>query len=202
MINPELKKGDRIILYYMDDKKAVDLGTKGTVLKKLTLFGETQYEVEWDNGSKLSLIDGIDKWDLLSNHEERRNKRKLKEDNDPIERHEQLADNIEIFRFFNHKFLREYLLAVRDSGITNMFAAAPYLYMGSDRIKHEFTYKPIHDEESFDKVIEMADQSQAEMVNGVFKFLESKGIEPDLDNINRYLNRLSSKVLKTYMLLF
>jgi hypothetical protein len=201
MINPELKEGDRIILFHMEDNTPVPIGTKGTVIKKITIFGDTQYYVEWDNGSKLALIDGIDKWDLVDSFEKRK-KVKLGENQGEIEKFKKLVKNMDIFKFFNRKFLKEYLIAVRESGITNMFGAAPYLYMGSERIKHEFKYRPIHDEEAFDKVIEMADQAQAEMINGTIKALESKNIEPDLDQINRYLHRYSQMVLENYMLLF
>jgi hypothetical protein len=201
MINPKLNEGDRIILFHMEDDSPVPIGTKGTVIKKIVLFGDVQYEVEWDNGSNLSLIDGIDKWTLLDDFEKRR-KIKLGESDNEIDRFKSLSKNINIFKFFNWKFLQEYLRVIRESGITNMFAAAPYLYMGSERIKHEFKYQPIHDEDAFDKVIEMANQAQAEMINGTIKVLESKNIEPDLDQINRYLPRLSRMILENYMLLF
>lgn len=201
MINPKLNEGDRIILFHMEDDSPVPIGTKGTVIKKIVQFGDVQYEVEWDNGSNLSLIDGIDKWTLLDDFEKRR-KIKLGESGDEINRFKSLSNNIDIFKFFNWKFLQEYLRVIRESGITNMFTAAPYLYMGSERIKHEFKYQPIHDEDAFDKVIEMANQAQAEMINGTIKVLESKNIEPDLDQINRYLPRLSRMVLENYMLLF
>jgi hypothetical protein len=61
--NPELKNGDRVICIRMDDEySAVPMGMGGTVKNKVNIFGETQYEVKWDNGSNLSLISGVDRW--------------------------------------------------------------------------------------------------------------------------------------------
>ena len=61
-LNPELSKGDRVICISMDDEyAAVPTGIPGTVTQVSVVFGEKQYNVSWDNGSKLALIDGADK---------------------------------------------------------------------------------------------------------------------------------------------
>ena len=90
---------------------------------------------------------------------------------------------------------------IRESGITNMFGAAPYLYMGKDRIEHEFKYKDI-DEDLSEKVLERADQSQSEMINGTIKALEAQGKEESLANINKYISRYATMVVETYFHLF
>ena len=90
---------------------------------------------------------------------------------------------------------------VRASGITNMYGAGPYLYMGRERIQHEFKYKDIHNEEAFEEVLDYANQAQAEMINGVINYLNDKGIEEDMSSINKYLQRLSTKIIQTYTLL-
>ena len=58
-INPELNVGDRIMLYHMEGELGVSPGTEGTV----TNIGDDPFEenskiiyVNWDNGSRLSLI--------------------------------------------------------------------------------------------------------------------------------------------------
>ena len=200
MINPELEVGDRVIILHMEDEVPVAMGTKGTVTSKSVVFGDTQYNVDWDNGSKLAIISSVDKWDKEENFKNRR--KKINENEGEIEKFKRLVKNSDIFKNFNMKFLKTYLIAVRDSGITNMFGASPYLYMGSERIKHEFKYRPIPDEDAFEKVLSMADQAQAEMINGTIKSLESKNIEPDLQEINRYLSKYANQVLENYMLLF
>jgi hypothetical protein len=71
--------------------------------------------------------------------------------------------------------------------------------MGSERIKHEYTYKDIHNEEAFDKMVSMSDQAQAEMINGVINYLESEGIEENMSNINKYLRRFATMIVQNYM---
>ena len=90
---------------------------------------------------------------------------------------------------------------VRESSITNMMGASPYLYIGRERIQHEFKYKDIHNEEAFEEVLDHANQAQAEMINGVINYLNDKGIEEDMSSINKYLQRLSTKIIQTYTLL-
>jgi hypothetical protein len=193
MINPKLKKGDRIILLHMSDESSVPDGTHGTVTSVSKVYGDVQYGVDWDNGSKLALLSDTDAWDK----EERfKVKKKITEDRDKF-----IMDNIDLFKYFNIKFLKKYLLMVRASGITNMYGAGPYLYMGSDRIKHEFKYKDVPNEDAFEEMLEHSDQAQAEMINGVINYLNDKGIEEDMSSINRYLQRLSTKIIQTYTLL-
>jgi hypothetical protein len=199
MINPELNVGDRVILLHMEDNRPVTMGTKGTVTSKSVVFGDTQYGVDWDNGSKLSLITGVDKWDLEKNF---LNRKRKKINEDEVERFKAFIKNKDIFKHFNMRFLKSYLMELRESGVVNMFGAAPYLYMGRDRIEHQFKYTPIHNEDAFENVLDMADQAQAEMINGTMNALESKGIDADLDNINRYISRYATQVVENYILLF
>ena len=193
MINPELKKGDRIILLHMSEENSVPDGTLGTVYSVDKVFGDIQYGVEWDNGSKLALLSDTDMWDK----EERfKVKKRITEDRDKF-----IMDNIELFKYFNIKFLKKYLLMVRESSITNMMGASPYLYIGRERIQHEFKYKDIHNEEAFEEVLDHANQAQAEMINGVINYLNDKGIEENMSSINKYLQRFATKIVQTYTLL-
>ena len=193
MINPKLKPGERVILLHMDGETSVLPGTWGTVKRAYELFGTDQYDVEWDNGSKLSLIGDEDMWD-----NKERKKKTIKED----DRDKFFMNNIDVFKYFNMKFLKKYLLMIRESSITNMYGASPYLYMGRERIEHEFKYKDIPNEEKFDELLDMADQAQSEMVHGIIKYLEANGKEADLQQINRELRRFSQAVVQNYMLLF
>lgn len=192
MINPKLKPGDRVILLHMGGETSVLPGTWGTVTRAYKLFGSDQYDVKWDNGSTLSLIGDEDMWD-----NKERKRKPIKED----DRNKFFMENIDVFKYFNMKFLQKYLLMVRASGITNMYGASPYLYMGRERIEHEFKYKDVSNEEAFEEVLDHANQSQAEMINGVINYLEEKGIEEDMSSINRYLQRFSTKIVQTYTFL-
>ena len=77
-LNPELSKGDRIICISMEDEyDAIPTGIPGTVTNVSVVFGDKQYNVDWDNGSKLALIDGVDKW---MKEEDRLNRRRKTEE--------------------------------------------------------------------------------------------------------------------------
>jgi len=192
MINPKLKPGERVILLYMDGETSVLPGTWGTVKRAYELFGTDQYDVEWDNGSKLALIGDEDMWD-----NKERKKKTIKED----DRDKFFMNNIDVFKYFNMKFLKKYLLMIRESSITNMYGAGQYLYMGRERIQHEFKYKDIHNEEAFEEVLDHANQAQAEMINGVINYLNDKGIEENMSSINTYLQRFATKIVQTYTFL-
>jgi hypothetical protein len=192
MINPKLKPGDRVILLHMDGETSVLPGSWGTVTRAYVLFGTEQYDVDWDNGSKLSLIGDTDMWD-----NKERKRKTIKED----DRNKFFMENIDVFKHFNMKFLQKYLLMIRASGITNMYGASPYLYMGRERIEHEFKYKDVPNEDAFEEVLDNANQSQAEMINGVINYLEEKGIDEDMSSINRYLQRFATKIVQTYTFL-
>ena len=188
-MNPELKKGDRITLLYMRDESSMFPGDSGTVTSVDVIFGDKQYGVNWDSGSKLALLADTDAWKL--------EKKQIKEDE--LDRMNVLYKNIDVFKFFKMGFLHKYLLLVRKASIVNMFQSPPYLWMGSERIKHEYKYKDINNEEAFDEMVEMSDQAQSEMINGVINYLESEGIEENMDNINKYLRRFATKIVQNYM---
>jgi hypothetical protein len=99
MINPELNVGDRVILLHMEDKYPVTIGSRGTVTSKSVVFGDTQYGVDWDDGSKLSLITGVDKWDL---EEKFLNRKRKKINEDEVERFKAFIKNKDIFKHFNN----------------------------------------------------------------------------------------------------
>lgn len=54
--------GTRIKLNYMDDPYAVPSGTLGTIDY---IDDEGQIGVSWDNGSSLSLLYGVDKFEII-----------------------------------------------------------------------------------------------------------------------------------------
>ena len=188
-MNPKLKVGDRVCLLYMSGEISMNPGECGIVKSVDNVFGDIQYGVKWDNGSNLALLSDTDAWKL--------EKKQIKEDE--LDRMNVLYKNMDVFKFFKMGFLYKYLKLVRKASIVNMFQAPPYLWMGSERIKHEYKYKDIHNEEAFDEMVEMSDQAQAEMINGVINYLESEGIEENMDNINKYLRRFATMIVQNYM---
>ena len=188
-MNPKLKVGDRVCLLYMSGEIKMNPGECGVVKSVDKVFGDIQYGVKWDNGSNLALLSDTDAWKL--------EKKQIREDE--LDRMNLLYKNIDVFKFFKMGFLHKYLLLVRKASIVNMFQSPPYLWMGSERIKHEYKYKDIHNEEAFDEMVAMSDQAQAEMINGVINYLESEGIEENMDNINKYLRRFATMIVQNYM---
>ena len=188
-MNPKLKVGDRICLLYMSGELSMNPGECGVVKSVDNVFGDIQYGVKWANGSNLALLSDTDAWKF--------EKKQIKEDE--LDRMNVLYKNIDVFKFFKMGFLHKYLLLVRKASIVNMFQSPPYLWMGSERIKHEYKYKDIHNEEAFDEMVAMSDQAQAEMINGVINYLESEGIEENMDNINKYLRRFATMIVQNYM---
>lgn len=200
MINPKLNIGDTVILLHMDGETSIPPGTKGLVKAYSRVFGDDQYTVKWENGSTLAIIGSVDLWDTEENKQNKK-KRDIKE-RDEMDRSKTFIKNLDVFKFFNMKFLHEYLKKVRESGIVNMFGASPYLYLGKDRIEHEFKYQEVVNEEEFEEVLEMANLAQSEMIRGVMNVLDHEGKEHDLKLINRYIQRYATKVLENYMNLF
>lgn len=204
MINPELQIGDKVICLHMDGESSIMPGTKGVVYRITKVFGDTQYGVEWENGSRLDLISSVDAWDSEENYEKRKLKKIQKKDiteSSNYEANKRLIANIDIFKFFNMKFLQKYLIMVRNSGITNMFGASPYLYVGKNKIEQEMLYKDLEGDE-YDDMLDNADQARDEMISGTVKYLESNNKEISVENVQRFLPRLAVKVVENYMILY
>jgi len=125
-MNPNLSKGDRVICISMDDAySAVPTGMAGVVTHESEVFGTKQYNVNWDNGSRLALIDGADKW--IKEEDMLNRRRKKTEESYYITKKNFLNEdfyqsNTELFRNFNVKMLQSYLKKLRESGVTNMMA--------------------------------------------------------------------------------
>ena len=132
---------------------------------------------------------------MLEDDFKEKNDKSLNED----DIHKDAINRVDSFKMFNMKFFVDYLITIRDSGIVNMYGASDLLWLGKNRIEHEFKYKNIPDEEKFDELLEMADTSQMYMINGVINILEKEEKELTDRNINNYLKRYSSQILQNYI---
>lgn len=190
MLNPKLNEGDRVLLLHMEGEM-VSPGTKG-VVKSISRDpfekDEVIYNVKWDDGGSLSLLSATDAWKKIEEP--------IKES---FEQAKWFMDNKIIVECFDTRFLGEFLEKVRQSGITNMFGASPYLYMGREKIEHEFKYKNIHNEDIFEEVLDMADEAQHKMINGVIKVIEKEGKDVSIELVNRYIQRYSSLLLNYWI---
>ena len=95
--------------------------------------------------------------------------------------------------------IKKYLDKIRETGVTNMFGAAQYLYMGSQRIAHEHLYNENKDDEAFNEVVEMADKAKDKMIQGVIKVLKKQNKEIDVDTVASLIKRYAIKVLDMWM---
>ena len=80
ILNPKLEVGDRIVLLNMDDPFGpIKPGTFGTVIgiQKLPFKlsdneRDFHYQIDWDNGSKLSLEPDVDTWVFKSDYDKKK----------------------------------------------------------------------------------------------------------------------------------
>jgi len=193
-MNPKVKIGDRIICYHMEGELGVPPGTKGTVTKigrdPFESQGEEIISVDWDNGSRLSLLSTTDYWKL--------DKERIKEAVSPDAEYSYFKQNPEIFTNFDWKFLRDYLYLVREAGPVNMFESAPFLISGKERLERYYG-EGREDDEDFQKVLEMADQARDKMIQGTLKYMESKGKEIEIDEVNRLFQKMAVKIVQLYV---
>jgi hypothetical protein len=203
-LNPELSKGDRIICISMEDEyDAIPTGIPGTVTNVSVVFGDKQYSVDWDNGSKLALIDGVDKW---MKEEDRLNRRRKTEESVFVTTKKNFLSenfyqqNLELFRNFNVRLLHRYFEELRKSSVTNMMGAAPYLYMGRERIKHEHHYDEMdgEQEDAFQVVLDMSDDIRDEIIRGSMKILEKSGKEVTPQSVERLMKAYSNKMVVAF----
>jgi len=195
MLNPPLKVGDRVICYHMDGETSVPPGTVGTVTKiQKDPFEPNEdaliISVDWDNGSSLGLVSTTDAW--------KKSKEQQIEEQTGSSEYDFYQKNSEIFDNFDWRFFREYLNKVRETGIVNMFTAAPLLYSGKEHIDRYYGENPSNPDE-FEELLDMADESRNKMAQGVISWMESKGQEIELDKVNRNLTKLAQTILKLWM---
>ena len=115
------------------------------------------------------------------------------------EKMKKFMSNVEVFRTFDREFLFKFLEKLRESGIVNMYAAAPYLYMGGGRIYGENHYNENKDEEAFEELVEMADEAKDKMIQGAVKILEKEGKEISVEKVSRVIKKYAGMVLDMWM---
>lgn len=185
----ELQVGDRVMILFMDGEKFRQ-GTVGTIMSIIDDPIEKDNKiasVKWDNGSSLSIMTKYDRWRIVekNNITESRPEKFFRE-------------NPEIFENFDYRFFRDYLLKIRESGIVNMFAAAPLLYSGAEHIDRYYGENP-PDEEAFQEVLEMANTSKDKMIQGTVKCMESDGKPIELDTVQREIRKYANKIWNFYV---
>jgi hypothetical protein len=109
--------------------------------------------------------------------------------------------NRNLVRDFKMNEMHKFYNALRGSGVTNMFGAAPYFYMGKDRISHQHFYEEMNDQraEEFEKVLDSADHIRDLLIQGSIKTLEDDNKEISLENVQRMMKNKASQIVKFIM---
>jgi hypothetical protein len=195
-LNPKLKEGDKVICYHMDGETGVPPGTEGTV-KRVSRDpfepngDESIIEVIWDNGSTLALVSSTDAWKKVFGE--------IQEQTLSPE-YNFFNANPELFEHFDWRFLNKYLFKLRESGVINMFQAAPFLYSGKQWVDRYYGENQ-EDNEPFQELLEMADDAKDKMVQGLVKYMSSKNMGmDDMDRVNHLLHKLAIKISQLYMI--
>lgn len=195
-LNPKLNVGDRIICYHMDGETGVPPGTLGTVTKisrdPFEPSGdELIIETSWDNGSKLALISSTDAWKKTSE--------RVEESTSRSNEYDFFSKNPEIFENFDWRFFRTYLYKLRETGVINMFQSAPFLYSGREWTDRYYGENQ-EDNDAFQELLEMAEESKDKMIQGLVKYMNSKNIDmDDMFKVNGLLERLAKKMVQLYV---
>jgi len=195
-LNPELNIGDKIMCYHMEGETGVPPGTIGIVTRIARDPFESEDDklinVKWENGSNLALISSTDAWKKVIEEQ-------IKEDVRLDPNWKFITKNPDIFEHFDWRWFRQYLKTIRDSGIINMFAAAPLLYMGKELIDRYYG-RGREDEEKFEAVLDGAEESKNKLIQGVMSYLQSKNKDiDDMDVFNRLARDFSQKILSMYV---
>jgi len=196
-LNPTLKEGDKVVCYHMDGETGVPPGTEGTVRRiSRDPFepngDELIIEVNWDNGSTLALVSSTDAW--------KKPKERVQESSTTGDSHyDYFSKNPEIYENFDWRFFREFLNKLRDSSVVNMFQARPFLYSGREWIDR-YHGENEEDNEAFQEVLEMAEESKMKLVQGLMKYMESKKLDmDDMSRVNHLAEKFASKIVQLYM---
>jgi hypothetical protein len=194
LLNPELNVGDRVVVMDMSGESGIKPGLGGTVKRITNVFGNAQYEMSWDNGSTLQLLSDVDKWMKEEDWENLKSKRKKMNESidlDFTRKNKNLVQDFEMAKM--HKFYE----SLRKSGVVNMFASTPYFWLGKDRIAHQHYYDDMSDEraESFEEVLDAADEIKDILIRGAMKTLERENKDINLDRVQRIMQKKANQIV-------
>ena len=208
--NPKLKEGDRIVLIYMPGED-LDTGTKGKVKKigQQPGFGSEfnyKYDVEWydDNGnviSSLSLLPQGDIWMLDPEFSQKNLQEARFTDLDDLIRHHEWS---KLFKKADLQYVLDFLMAIRDLGVVNMFESGQFLgqtkeyltkYFDLYRVQRELNDK---DEELIEKIIDMGENVRNIMISAAITDLEQQNKEITSQSVTNRINRLKKEIFQWY----
>ena len=208
-LNPELKKGDRIVLVYMDGE-SLGTGIKGEVtgISQTPSFGgkdSYQYNVRWfdEEGkqfSQLDLLPDADAWimdpDFQQENIQEINFRNL---DDLIAK----GDFLAVFSKKELEKVYEFLELERQIGSHNMaMEGGKFLMVGPSYIEDFFRLQRYHrdyDEILIEKLISRSQNMRDMFIRNAMKYLENQDKELSINNIQRTMIRLAQTAKEFWM---
>ena len=108
-----------------------------------------------------------------------------------------LLKNKKIFENMSLKPIMKFLELLRQSGLTNMMGARPYLLMGKQGITKELVY---HKDgiEGYEELVEAADDCKNEIIRGAMEILSSEGKDLELNSIERQIKKIMDGIMELY----
>jgi hypothetical protein len=212
-LNPELKKGDKIVLVYMDGE-TLGPGTKGEVLEigNAPKFSSKDlgymYNVQWfdEDGnpiSKLSLLPETDAW-IFDKDSKIENIQEI-----DFKNLDDLISKGDFLAVFSKKDLEEvykFLELERQIGSHNMaLEGGKFLLTGPSYIEDYFKLQRYHTDYSENKEIlikELISRSQYMrdlFIRNAMEYLENQERELSIDNIQRTMIRLAQTSKEFWM---
>jgi hypothetical protein len=194
-LNPELKVGDKIMCFHMEGETGVPAGTVGIVTSITRDPFESEEDklinVNWENGSSLALISATDAWKKVP--------KEITEASTGDRHYDFFSKNSEVFDFFDWKFFRKFLYKLRESSVINMMQSAPFLYSGKEWIDR-YHGEDQEENEAFQEVLEMAEESKDKLVQGLIKYMKSKNLDmDDMSKVNHLAGKFAGKIVQLYM---
>lgn len=196
-MNEPVKAGDRIILLKMSGEFSMPPGLRGTVQS----VDKDPFEpdgliimVTWDNGSTLSLLSNLDFYKKIPNEV---NEGIIKGNIFKDERFNYMKNNKELFENFDWKKILEFLNDIKESGVTNMYGAAPFLYSGKKWIEDKYGWGP-DNREAFERVLNSSNEIKNEMIQGTLKSMDSKSAD-ELGKINNRVEKFARSFVSLFM---
>lgn len=193
-LNPDLEQGDKIVCLHMEGELSVPPGTLGTVMRVTRDPFEKDgklIEVNWENGSGLSLVSTTDAWKKIESEPHKLN------ENDANWNF--VTTNADVFQYFDWRWFRNYLKILRDSGIINMYESSPLIYSGREHIERYYG-EGRENEPEFQELLDNADEAKQKLIEGVVDYMVENGKDLDnIDMVNRFARHFSQKLLGVYI---
>ena len=108
-----------------------------------------------------------------------------------------LHKNKKIFKNMDLRPIMKFLEFLRQSSLTNMMGARPYLLMGKQGMTKELVY---HKDgiEGYEELVEAAEDCKNEIIRGAMEILSSEGKDLELNSIERQVKRIMDSIMELY----